>query len=466
MRELADLALYAWGPTVLVLFLLMPGRRAAITSFLVAWLFLPNNEIEIKLLPDYTKVTATIYCTLLGIVLFDLKGLRTFRFHLIDIPVVAYCMLPAWSSISGGFGAYDGLSNMLNQTTIWGMPYFIGRYYLRKPSDFEDVIWGIIIGACVYMPLCLYEGRMSPSFHRWVYGWNPSSMLQAFRFGGWRPMVFLQHGLMVGIFMWAGAVSCWVMWRSGKFGSRMWISKGGLLSLALIFTAIWCRSTGATLLGVFALGLFEMARSRRMIWPALAASAIPPVYVFIRTALNYHGEHLVWLAGFINEDRAASLRTRFESEMLVWRLLGGDWIFGAGRFKFVGEVVDGHKVIPDSFWSIALGSYGIVGLSAFMLAMTLPILVPLAEWPKRVLLSPGYAAVLTMILLVVTFLLDMLLNAMYNPIFLMGLGGLAGLTAVGVRSEVSFKPADTGVEGSPARSRNVGEQSLAGGADL
>ncbi|MEM0913160.1 MAG: hypothetical protein AAGB29_00135 [Planctomycetota bacterium] len=464
MTAFVNLALYAWVPIVLGLFFLMTGRRAAITGFLIAWLFLPVADIEVPLLPDYGKVTATIYGILLGIVLFDLNGLRSFRLRLIDLPMIAWCLLPMASSISGGFGAYDGLSNMLRQITLWGMPYFIGRYYLRKPSDFEDVAWGLVIGACAYMPLCIYEGRMSPSFHRWVYGFNQASMLQAYRFGGWRPMVFMQHGLMVGVFMWAGTISAYVLWRLGRFGPIRLVSRGSMLCLALAFTSVWCRSTGATLLGVFAIGLFELAKSWRMAWPAIVAAAVPPAYVTIRTALNYHGEHLVQLATLISEDRAASLRTRFESEMLVWRLLGGDWMLGAGRFKFVGQIVDGHKVIPDSYWSIALGSYGVVGLSAFMAAMTLPVIVPLANWPRRALLSPPLAALLAVLLCVLTFTLDMLLNAMYNPIFLMGLGGLASCTAAGLRSveKLNRTTEAKGKQTLPART----DVSLAGGAKL
>ena len=41
MTFLVDVMLYGWIPVVIYLFLVMPPRRAVISAFLIAWLFLP-----------------------------------------------------------------------------------------------------------------------------------------------------------------------------------------------------------------------------------------------------------------------------------------------------------------------------------------------------------------------------------------------------------------------------------------
>ena len=64
------------------------------------------------------------------------------------------------------------------------------------------------------MPLCLYEIRMSPQLHYLVYGFYPSFFGMSVRFGGYRPTVFLQHGLAVGMWMTsASLVGVW-LWYS------------------------------------------------------------------------------------------------------------------------------------------------------------------------------------------------------------------------------------------------------------
>ncbi len=89
---------------VLVLFAVMPPRRAVIASFVGAWLFLPLVGYALPGLPDYTKMSATCYGVLLGMLLFDGARLFQFRPSWIDLPIVVWCLVPLASSISNGLG--------------------------------------------------------------------------------------------------------------------------------------------------------------------------------------------------------------------------------------------------------------------------------------------------------------------------------------------------------------------------
>ncbi len=69
-NALVYVALFGWVPLVLVLFAVLPPRRAVIFSFLIAWLFLPMSHLKLDGIPDYNKMSAACF------------GVHHFRFHL------------------------------------------------------------------------------------------------------------------------------------------------------------------------------------------------------------------------------------------------------------------------------------------------------------------------------------------------------------------------------------------------
>jgi len=98
---------------------------------------------------------------------------------------------------------YDGFSEIVRAFIGWGLPYLIGRVYFNDLESLQELAVGIFIGGLIYIPFCWFEVRFSPQLHKWVYGFRQHSFIQNVRDGGYRPMVFMQHGLMVG--MWMGA---------------------------------------------------------------------------------------------------------------------------------------------------------------------------------------------------------------------------------------------------------------------
>ena len=84
--------------------------------------------------------------------------------------------------------------------------------------------------------------------------------------------------------------------------------------------------------------------------------------------------------------------------------------------------------ITDGMWVITLGTSGALALTAIVIALLMPALllrrrVPLAFW-SHPLAAPAAA----LAVLLVLHMLDNLLNAMLNPLFVLAVGGL---TAVG-----------------------------------
>src|SRR5688572_129719 len=94
MRFLVPITMFGWIPVVLILFAVMPVRRAILLTFMTAWLFLPEAVYVLPSMPDYTKSSATGFAVLLALLVFDSERLTSFRPTWIDIPMVAWCMAP------------------------------------------------------------------------------------------------------------------------------------------------------------------------------------------------------------------------------------------------------------------------------------------------------------------------------------------------------------------------------------
>src|SRR4051812_47822860 len=154
-----------WIPTVFALFAYLPPRRAMITSFVGAWLFLPMASYPLPFLPDYTKMSATCVGVFLATLVFDTNRVLRFRPSWVDLPLAVFCGGAFVTSITNGLGVWDGSSNMLSQVITWGLPYFIGRLYCSDSRGLRELAVGIFIGGLLYVPFCLFEMRMSPQLH-------------------------------------------------------------------------------------------------------------------------------------------------------------------------------------------------------------------------------------------------------------------------------------------------------------
>jgi hypothetical protein len=166
----AYFALLGWIPAVLMIFALLPSRKAAATAVIGAWLLLPPYTLAIASLPDYSKSTAATLGVLLATVIFDPNRLLTFRPRWFDLPMLLWCHSGVASSLQNNLGLYDGLSDALSQCLTWGLPYLIGRLYFGNPEDLRYFATAMVIGGLSYILPSLYEIRMMTSLLKLVYG--------------------------------------------------------------------------------------------------------------------------------------------------------------------------------------------------------------------------------------------------------------------------------------------------------
>lgn len=448
------IALFGWIPVVLAMFWLLPPRRAALAGFMGAWLFLPMAFINVPVLPEYNKAAAATYGVCLGILLFDTGRPLTFRPSWWDLPAVIWCVWPAVSALAMQQGAWEAGSAVFSQVVVWGLPYFVGRLYFREPGALRDLAITLVIGGLIYVPLCLIEVRFSPQLHRWVYGYHQHSFGQAIRDGGFRPMVFMQHGLAVAGWMISASVIAFWLWDR-KVIRHLWGLPMWAMTASLFITSILCKSTGALILLAWGVGGLLAMKWTRLALPILALALIPPVYMVARSQNWMQRDDLVEFASeLINEDRAASLYTRLYNEdqliaKALKRPLVGWGRMGDARIK---DSKGNDISTVDGLWVIATGNTGVVGTIAVTAMILLPAVLVFYRYRGAGLVATATAPEIALAVVLILHAIDNLLNAMVNPLFILAAGALTSAMVARLRLRAGAADTPTATASTPRRS--------------
>ncbi|MBE9186693.1 O-antigen ligase domain-containing protein [Microcoleus sp. LEGE 07076] len=428
MVALIPIALFGWMPIVFYLFLRFPTQRAVVISFVVAWLFLPQASYPIPLLPPYDKISASCYAILLATIFFDTSRLTTFKPGWLDVPMVIWCLCPIVSQVSNGGSP---ISPTFSQIITWGLPYFVGRLYFGSLDGLRQLAIGIFAGGLAYIPFTLIEGVKGPILHQMVYGVSAfNDWGQARRMGGWRPVVFMQHGLMVGVWMMSAALIGVWLWQTGtlkKFQGR------NIKTLVIVLTIAFflCRSTGAYSLFAFGLIVLFSAKQFHTSLPLLFIIGYIVFYLYLAASGQFSSDDVIgFITQVFGEERAASLKFRFDMEEILGEKARQVFLFGWGDsggnrvYNQYGKDIS----VTDSLWIIAFGVYGAVGLASLFSALLLPVVVfCLSKYPARTWSHPKVAPAAVLGVALTMYVFDCILNAMTNPIFAVIAGGISGL---------------------------------------
>ena len=427
MVALIPVVMFGSIPIVFYLFVRFPSQRAVIISFVVAWLFLPQVDYPIPILPPLTKISTACYGILLATIVYDTSRITTFKPGWLDVPMVIWCLCPIASQVTNGGSP---ISPTFTQIISWGTPYFLGRLYLGSLDGLRQLAIGIFAGGLAYIPFTLIEGVRGPILHQMVYGVSAfEDWGQAKRMGGWRPVVFMQHGLMVGVWMMTAALIGIWLWQSGtikKFQGR------NIKTLVIVLTIAFflCRSTGAySLFGIGLLILFS-AKWFRTSLPLLFIIAYVAFYLYAAASGQFSSKDVMeFITQLFGEERAASLKFRFDMEEILGEKARQRFLFGWGDsggnrvYNQYGKDIS----ITDSLWIIAFGIYGGVGLVSLFSSLLLPVVAFCFKYPARTWSNPKVAPAAALGVALTMYVFDCVLNAMTNPIFAVIAGGISGL---------------------------------------
>ena len=442
MTFLADLALVAWVPISLALFLAL-GRPlpAACLTILGALLFLPKQRgFDLPLVPTLDAFRIGLLSAfgftiaLYGNQLRLRRGIEAFLVLPVMIvlgPVLTIATnrdplsygpltLPALTT-------HDMISICLQQAIDYGVPFCLGLLLFRRARDLRFIMVCLVAAGFVYSFFIGIELRLSPQFHNWVYGYHQHQFLQTVRDSGFRPMVFMTHGLELAGFLLAVCIAAWSLWRARvRVRGVSMLPVAGYLSIVLVA----CKSLAAAAYGLFVLPLTALAGARAQVRVAALLAALVMTYPALRAADLMPVETMVGLAKRVSEERASSLQFRLVNEQLLLAKARERLLFGWGtwgRNRVYDENSGEDIAVTDGAWIIELGRFGLVGFLGKFGLLAVPIFAAqrrlrrLRSATNRTLLG-GFALILAV------SLVDLLPNSFLTPITIFLSGGLAALT--------------------------------------
>jgi hypothetical protein len=242
-------------------------------------------------------------------------------------------------------------------------------------------------------------------------------------------MVFMQHGLAVGMMMAAASLAgVWLAW-TGSLKRLCGVPTVIPLAILLV-TTVLVKSAGAIVLLAVGIVVLFVSRYARTWIIVTALCAAPVTYMLARGIGHWSGNSVVNVVAKFNGDRAASLQFRLDCEGLLIQRASINPVFGWGvNGNFMVTDVEGNIIsVPDGFWVIALGTSGLFGLVALYTALLLPSTL-LALRIKPWMWTPPMVGAAIFAVLLPLHAIDNLFNAMLNPLFILGLGGLTSVAA-------------------------------------
>jgi hypothetical protein len=383
----ATLALLLWIPFSVVVFSITKPHKAVAFLLVFGTLFLPELEFfDIKLLPNMNKKTIACAWVILPAMVWARSQLKRaslgkapwFLFAMMLVVSVGRTFTNLDPIVVGGrvvapILTHTAITFMLEDFLLVFGPYYLGAALFRDRDALRDFMRIFCLGGIAYVPLVLLEIRLSPQLHNWVYGYYQHSWLQVMRDGAFRPMVFMQHGLAVALFM----ATCAVL-TFGLARARERLLKLPALPIAMFITLLvaMSHSLGA-LIFVAALGpVVWLTSAKTQLRVAALLAALVMFYPMLRAYDLFPTKELLGIAKSISEDRAGSLAFRFTNEDGALARALTRPMFGWGGFDriFVLDEESGEaKGILDGYWLITYCASGVLGFVSRFGLLTWPV---------------------------------------------------------------------------------------------
>jgi hypothetical protein len=437
----AFLVSFSWPLVGIGLFLMFPPRWACAVTIIGGEMFLPARfGIHPSGLPLIDKdlivsLSAIIGCLVVrprAILGGNKLGRRYTAFILLMI-VGAYLTVVtnpdpcrAGPRYLPGLGFHDFVSMTVGILLAWWPAFFLGRKLFTKIDDLEVICTVLAVGGVVYSLFIFVELWLSPQFNYWIYGYHVGTFDQTIRGGGYRPMVFMRHGLTLALFVLVTVLAATGLARARV---RLLGISSRWLVVFLGFILISCHSVGALVNGLIFVPVLIWARPRAQTRMATAIGWLVLLYPILRLYDLLPVDSVVNLfTAVFGADRAGSLGFRFTNEdLLLKRALERPW-FGWGGWgrNFLFNPWGGLASVVDGEWIAVMGTTGVVGFLGVFGLLIVPILV----FAKRIgrLQERRHIALATAVLFIsVAYVFDLLPNSGVAAYLMMIIGALAGI---------------------------------------
>lgn len=502
----AFFVLFSYPIVVMVLFRRLPVPTALIWSILMGYLFLPEStEIDLPLLPAIDKtlvpsLVAGLMCwitpspmqtqdspakrvstqrrralTTRGSPDSNTKFNQTIRQSWAANGFIAILLIAPFGvvltnadwvvvgpRIIPGLRIYDAFSMILD-TGVMILPFLLARKHLTTQQAHLQLLRAFVGAALVYSLFILIEVRLSPQFHRWIYGFHAHSFAQQIRNDGFRPMVFIQHGLRVGLFVLLAVVAALTLFKiraearnaSGKLrnsGASPAVDKGLPIQIMLYLLVILflCKTLGTLMIAAVVVPFLLLAGPQKWRFLAVIFAVLVLLYPMARSAGVVPVDLVYDFALSVNADRAQSFGFRlFNEEMLLDRAAQKPlWGWGGWGRSLIYDPSNGNLMsTTDGTWVIVFGVSGWLGYVATFGLLTSPIFAYLVvRGPLRTSIASQGLCILLAINLV-----DLIPNSGLTPVTWMVAGALLGRFERREQEEPSTSPQHRSASVEPRR---------------
>lgn len=481
----ALLALLVWPLVVFVLFRALTPERALIWSILGAYMALPQlSEINFPGIPGFNKETIPNLAAFAACMFIVGRRPRVLPDSLIGkFIMVLFLISPAVTALNNmepvrfgvdtfgtlriydptnlqlthlpGLRMYDSASALVNQILTM-LPFFLAHSFLNSSRGVHEILVALVIAGLIYALPMLFEVRFSPQLHTWIYGFFQHDFAQAMRGGGFRPLVFMPHGIWVAFFAFMCTVATVALMKLAPPSRKGYMIA---LSLFMFVLVLLCKTYGAIALTLVFAPIVVFLRPRHHLAIAALICAIVLVYPMLRGTGAVPTGAIVAQLEAINPDRAESLAFRFNNEDLILAHVQQKQLFGWGgwgRFMPHDPETGLSTIVVDGTWIITIGHFGWLGYLAQFGLLTLPLLT--LWWHARKPHAPPVPlSVSAVALILAANLLDMMPNDTLIPFTWLMAGAILGYAeALGRAGETAR------LEALRARRRQV---ALAGAVD-
>lgn len=385
---LAYFMLCVWPLVTIQLFRRLPPSRALVWAILGGYLILPPTAaFDLPILPNLDKFAVANLSALFAIAT-SKRGLPPLlpdsligRLLLaIFIFSPAGTVLTNSDAIMFGHGGLPGMqiqeipAQILTQVVIV-IPFLLGRAILNDEKSLRDTIVALTIAGLVYSIPMLIEIRLSPQINVWVYGFFQHAFDQMMRYGGFRPLVFLPHGLWAALFAVMTFMAALTLARTEVGPMRV---RYGLAALYLLVIVYLCKSANALIYAVCLGPLLILARQRLQIALAAGLASVVLLYPILRGARLIPVEWITQQANLIDPDRAGSLIYRLNNEGLLLTHATERSLFGWGGWarNHVHDLMTGRRIsVVDGRWIEVMSVHGWAGYIGEFGLLALPLLL-------------------------------------------------------------------------------------------
>lgn len=451
-NAVAYLALLLIVPLTAVAYATLRPPVAAATVMIGTILFMPERiGFDAPAMPLLDKRTLTSLISLAAMAATwkraRVRTRRLYRFEAIASVLVLGLFLTVFTNpeplvhakglvVLPGLRPYDAIAETATLVLGTLVPFYLGWLLFREERDLQSLLVLGVLGAAIYIPFIVIELRLSPQLHNWVYGFAQHSFIQTVRGSGYRPMVFMPHGLCVALFVYAALVFAWALSRARR---QIFGLPPALFGVVLFILLPILRSAGALIYGLATIPLLLRASTRLQLRVIKAMMIVVLIYPAWRASGHFPAEFLVDTAStWISPERAESLDFRFVNDELLLAHARNKLWFGWGGYarNFVYDEW-GQPNVVDGLWIVLMGNGGLVAFIAHFALYIIPVFMAcrtisrLPRGPARWMLL-GFTWVNAM------WTLDCLVNSGVGHLNLFFSGALAG-TAVGLRAQATAR---------------------------